>query len=119
MLSRDSLMCYISGTASIRGEKSVDAGDPIAQAVTTMENIDYLVSPENLSRNGADVAVGAPRYELLRVSVKRREDMAALKEYMCDRYPSANLLFLNTDVCRSELLVEIEGIASYGGGDKV
>ncbi len=113
VLSRGSLMSYISGTASIRGEKSVGAGDVIAQTVTTMENIDYLVSPENLARYGATVSVGAPHYDLLRVYVKRREDMPAVRDYMCERYPMTSLVFLNTDVCRSELLVEIEGVASY------
>ncbi len=113
VLSRGSLMSYISGTASIRGEKSVGAGDVIAQTATTMENIDYLVSPENLSRYGAAVSVGAPRYELLRVYVKHAGDMPAVRDYMCGRYPGASLVFLNTDVCRSELLVEIEGVASY------
>jgi len=114
VLSESSRMSYISGTASIRGEKSVAEGDVIAQTATTMENIDYLVSPDNLIRNGATMAVGEPRYELLRVYVKRAGDMAAVREYMRSRYPDTGLLFLNTDVCRSELLVEIEGIASYG-----
>ncbi len=114
VLSGGSRMSYISGTASIRGEKSVGVGDVIAQTATTMENIDYLVSPDNLVRNGATMAVGEPRYELLRVYVKQADDMPAVRDYMRSRYPGVGLLFLNTDVCRSELLVEIEGIASYG-----
>lgn len=113
VLSRGSLMSYISGTASIRGERSVGRGDVIAQTATTMENIGYLVSPGNLARYGAGTKVVKPRYELLRVYVKHSGDMPAVRDYMCGRYPAASLVFLNTDVCRSELLVEIEGIVSY------
>jgi hypothetical protein len=65
-----------------------------------------LVSKDNIptQSNGS-------HYYLLRVYVKRKNDVAAVKDYMDTHYPAAKKHYLVADVCRSELLVEIEGIA--------
>ncbi|MDE7356397.1 MAG: PTS cellobiose transporter subunit IIC [Rikenellaceae bacterium] len=115
VLSAGSMMCYVSGTASIRGEESVAVGDVLAQTATTMENIDCLTSSDNLKRYGAVRPVGRGRYDMLRVYVKRADDMESVRDYMTARYPDTHMVFLHTDVCRDELLVEIEGIVSYAG----
>ena len=47
----DNRFCFISGTASIRGEKSTHVLSPAMQARQTIENINYLISEENLKRH--------------------------------------------------------------------
>lgn len=97
---------YISGTAAIKGEESNSSTCAAEQTAETMEIMDRLVSKENIPavNNGA-------RYNTLRVYVKRASDIAAVKEFMEEHYPVADKHYLIADICRPELLVEIEGIA--------
>ena len=100
--------CFVSGTAAIRGEESVDADSARMQTVRTIENIEYLVSKENLVR------FGCKPYELkctfLHVFIKNAEDYEEVKSVVEESYPQVPVLYSLADVCRSELLVEIEGI---------
>lgn len=104
---------YISGTASIRGEESVGLGNIEEQTKVTMENIDYLMSLRNIADCGSVSVLEVPKYALLRVYVKRENDMEWVSRYMRENHPETALVFLNTDVCRDELLIEIEGVALY------
>ena len=96
----------ISGTAAIKGECSNYSTDAVEQAAETMEIMDRLTSKENIpvENNGS-------RYDLLRVYVKRENDIPAVCEYMQSHYPAAMKHYLVADVCRPELLIEIEGVA--------
>lgn len=101
---------YVSGTASILGEKTVHEGDVEKQTLTTIENIKRLFSRENQEKLGLDFDVNMIQFSHLRVYVKHRKDMP-LVEKVCDaelNYKSS--LFLESDVCRENLLVEIEGV---------
>lgn len=97
---------FISGTAAIKGEQSINSLNAAEQTAETMNIMDRLVSKENIpaESNGS-------QYHLLRVYVKRKEDIDAVKEYMEIHYPTTMKHYLVADVCRPELLVEIEGIA--------
>ncbi|MBR5593558.1 MAG: hypothetical protein IKW46_05730 [Bacteroidaceae bacterium] len=96
----------ISGTAAIKGECSNYSNDAVEQAAETMEIMDKLTSKENIpvENNGS-------QYDLLRVYVKREQDIPAVKEYIQSHYPAAQKHYLVADVCRPELLIEIEGVA--------
>ncbi len=96
----------ISGTAAIKGECSNYSTDAVEQAAETMEIMDRLTSKENIpvENNGS-------RYDLLRVYVKRESDIPAVCDYMQSHYPAAQKHYLVADVCRPELLIEIEGVA--------
>ena len=48
----DQACCFVSGTAAIRGEQSMDANSASYQTIQTIANIEYLVSKENLERYG-------------------------------------------------------------------
>jgi enamine deaminase RidA (YjgF/YER057c/UK114 family) len=100
--------CFVSGTAAIRGEESMDASSAKLQTIKTLENIEYLVSKENLVR------FGCKPYDLnlvkLQVFVKNKEDYNEVKAVVEERYPHVQTIYTIADVCRSELLVEIEGI---------
>lgn len=97
---------YISGTAAIKGERSTDSDDTVSQADTTMQIMNNLISKENIPTpcNGA-------KYDLLRIYVKHEDAIPAVKEYMNAHYPATPKHYLVSDICRPELLIEIEGIA--------
>jgi enamine deaminase RidA (YjgF/YER057c/UK114 family) len=97
---------FVSGTASIVGHETIHPGDVIAQTRETLANIDALLEEANR-------VVGAPRYALdtlkLKVYVRRPADLEAIRGALAPRLrPSTSIVFLRADVCREELLVEIE-----------
>ena len=100
--------CFVSGTAAIRGEESVDTHSVGLQTVRTIENIEYLVSNENLVRHGCRAC--ELKYLFLQVFVKNREDYDEVRRAVEAAYPCVTTIYTVADVCRSELLVEIEGI---------
>lgn len=100
--------CFVSGTAAIRGEESKDTSSARLQTIKTIENIEYLVSKENLVRFGCkpyDL-----KYVKLHVFIKNAEDYEEVKRVVEEHYPQMPVVYTIADVCRSELLVEIEGI---------
>lgn len=100
--------CFVSGTAAIRGEASMDASSAKLQTIMTIENIEHLVSKENL------VKYGCKPYDLkyvqLQVFIKNEEDYEEVRAVVEQAYPNMAVVYSIADVCRSELLVEIEGI---------
>lgn len=100
--------CFVSGTAAIRGEESVDANSAQLQTVRTIENIEHLVSKENLER------FGCRPYDLkcakLHIFIKRPEDYEVVRAEVERAYPQTPAIYTVADVCRGELLVEIEAI---------
>lgn len=101
---------YISGTAAIRGEESC-LNDIVQQTRLTMENIDYLIGKENRVRAGVNINA-VEKYALIRVYLKNVEDVEVVREYINKHYPDIPKFFLFADVCREELLIEIEGVAT-------
>ena len=97
---------YISGTAAIKGECSNRTENTVEQAAETMEIMNRLIATDNIPtrNNGA-------QYDLLRVYVKRECDIPATSEYMQQHYPTVPKHYSVADICRPELLIEIEGIA--------
>ena len=102
-------MVYISGTAAIRGEASC-MEDLTSQTRLTMENIDYLTSGDNLKNSGV-AEVGSLKYRAMRAYLKNRTDWNLAKEWLDKNYPTVDMLYLWADICREELLIEIEGFA--------
>lgn len=103
---------WISGTASIVNAESVHIGDAAKQTEQTIDNIEQLIGPDNLARHGLPGA-GASLTDLakVRVYIKRREDYEACREICERRFGSVPAIYAVADVCRSDLLVEIEGVA--------
>jgi enamine deaminase RidA (YjgF/YER057c/UK114 family) len=103
----DSGFLFISGTASIIGEKTVFTDDIAKQTLTTFNNIDHLVSINNLNKNKISVA-SKPLLLNYRVYLKNESDYATVKA-LCDTHYGTNKGFIvKADICRSNLLVEIE-----------
>jgi chorismate lyase/3-hydroxybenzoate synthase len=97
---------FVSGTASIVGHETIHRGDVIAQTRETLVNISALLAEANRM-------VGSARYSLndlqLKVYVRRPADLPAIKATLSSRTAAA-AVYLNADICREDLLVEIEAV---------
>lgn len=108
VVSEHDRIIYISGTAAIRGEKSLTGVCVQKQTETTLENIDFLISEHNLQKAGI---AGRGELQMIRVYLKHPGDLMPVKEYVQQRLGRLPVLYLLADVCREELLVEVEGVA--------
>ncbi|MBL8258880.1 MAG: hypothetical protein JNM60_03585 [Candidatus Competibacteraceae bacterium] len=97
---------YISGTASIVGHASRH-DDLSGQLEETLANLDALLAEaERRAENPLALA-------LLKIYVRPELDPAPLRERIARTFGERTpLLFLRADICRRELLLEIEGLAT-------
>jgi chorismate lyase / 3-hydroxybenzoate synthase len=108
----------VGGTASIVGEESLHDRDARQQALETFENLAELVAAARRQIAGAVTGSDAPRaafdaFTELRVYVVRDSDAPLLREMVTERFGrTARIEFAQADLCRRELLVEIEGVAT-------
>lgn len=117
-LRRDGSRCHllVGGTASIRGEASRHLTDLEAQLEETLVNLEALVIAASRSEASSDIT-GEPMSELsafrhLRVYHPRLADRPVLAERIEASFPALECLeWIRSDLCRPELLVEIEGLA--------
>jgi enamine deaminase RidA (YjgF/YER057c/UK114 family) len=98
---------FISGTAAIMGEKTANPGDAEQQTRLTINNIDRLVSKDNLLKN--NIEPRDLRYNYLRIYLKHKKDFRKVREICLERYGSVPIVWLQADICRKDLEVEIEG----------
>lgn len=110
---------FISGTASIVGHASVHAGDVRRQTEESLVNV-AAVRTAAEQRSGLAFPAREMSHTLY---VRRTEDLAVVREIFERNVgagsPAAQeAIYLQADVCRAELLVEIEahGFATNTGG---
>jgi len=103
---------WVSGTASIVDSESRHLGDPEKQTAQTIDNIERLISADNFTAHGLKGA-GARLQDLakIRVYVKRAEDLAKCRAVCERRFGPVPAIYAAADICRPELLIEIEGVA--------
>ncbi len=101
---------YVSGTAAIRGERSLSDDEIAEQTVATLENIEYLIGRPNLKKQGIKYP-RKNRITIFRVYLKSEEFLDPARKIVAGRYSGVPVLYLKSDICRDELLVEIEGVA--------
>ena len=87
-------------------------GDVDKQTHTTIDNIFGLFSRENQDELGLDFQIPDIFFSHLRVYVKHKSDIPAVRRICEARLHAKSALYLESDICREELLVEIEGIFS-------
>jgi len=102
----------VSGTASIVDAHTCHIGNIVGQTEQTIENIERLIAPENFARHGLQGS-GATLRDIakLRVYVKNLGDYEKCREVCERRLPRVPAIYLHADVCRPDLLVEIEAVA--------
>ena len=103
---------FVSGTASITNSESRHDGDAAAQTHQTLDNIEALISERNFEQHGgAGLGATLDDLALVRVYIKRQEDYAKTRAACEERLGELPIIYAIADVCRPELLVEIEGVA--------
>lgn len=116
-LNRNQPRLFVSGTASIIGHESRHIGDVAAQCDVALANIERLIGSDNLMRHDVQVKRDDLSFDTVKVYVRRAADVPLVAS-KCARYfddPDFRIGYLNVDICRSELLVEIEATASVRG----
>ena len=105
-------MILISGTASITRSETQHLGDAVAQTSETLANIEALISEANLTRHGLPgFGCTLANLGVARVYIKRPADYPAVRAICESRLGQVPVTYTLADVCRPQLLVEIEGIA--------
>jgi len=100
---------FISGTASIIGHRSVHIGDVVAQTKETLANIEAVAGEANRVSSKVRYDLGSMSYKAY---LRRTEDFDAVHNVLLqDIGPDVQVVYLQADICRQDLLVEIEAIA--------
>lgn len=104
---------YISGTAAILGQKTIEQQAIADQTLITIQNINDLISFSNLKANGVSVPnnIEAPSY--LRAYVKNMRDIPKVRKICNEYFKDIPALYLVSDICRDNLAVEIEALAGF------
>jgi chorismate lyase/3-hydroxybenzoate synthase len=102
---------FISGTASVVGHESRHIDRPGEQTQETMSNLRALMA------HAADVSDAMPNLQpsrgTFKVYVRYPEHLARIQQTLsASAIAPSRILYLQGDLCRRELLVEIEGIVT-------
>ncbi len=102
---------FISGTASVVGHESRHTGLPDTQTLETVDNLRALVAhADELSGTTRSHQSSRGRYK---VYVPQPEHLAAIQQALdIPLFASSQIVYLQGDLCRRELLVEIEGVVT-------
>jgi chorismate lyase / 3-hydroxybenzoate synthase len=98
---------YISGTASIVDHETLHAGDLGAQLDETLRNLEVVLQ----SAIGREHTLGGlDKESLVKVYLRYAEDWSSVRTAVEGAVGSASLLCVQGDLCRSDLLLEIEAV---------
>lgn len=92
----------ISGTAAVVGHASAHHDDLDAQLEETLLNLEALLA-------SAHMATVFDTQSPMKVYVRHAADAPRVREFLQRRLPGVPALLLHGDICRRELLVEIDG----------
>jgi chorismate lyase/3-hydroxybenzoate synthase len=106
----------IGGTASIRGEDSLHVGDLAGQVKETLGNLASLVnsacSGDTETGSEPELEAWLPRFRELRIYRPRRADADRILDLVLPGFTGVSRVeLLEAELCRAELLVEVEGVA--------
>ena len=102
----ESAALFISGTASIVGHRSLHVGDVAAQTREALVNIEALIGEANRRASGARFSLDTLA---CKVYVRRPGDLATIRRELDAAVGAASrAVYLQADICRQDLLVEIE-----------
>ncbi len=99
---------FVSGTASIVGHQTVHRGEVRAQTAESLDNIDALLVAARPHVRSRAFTLSDLAY---RVYVRDAADLVEVRDVIAARVGDVPIVYLLADVCRSDLLVEIEAQA--------
>lgn len=99
-------LLFLSGTASIVGHTTLHADDVMAQTDESLTNVEAVLD-ETCRKTGRECTLGNLEYI---VYIRQPADLSKVQAVM-ERRIGANVraTYLQADICRTDLLVEIEG----------
>ncbi|MDB5829992.1 MAG: endoribonuclease protein [Variovorax sp.] len=115
---------FISGTASIIGHETVHGGDVREQTRETLRNLAAVVDAANKAAGDLEAPYDAARFTVPALDcviyVRHIADVAAIREIIDEvlgagSHFATHAVVLEADICRSDLLVEIEAHAVASG----
>ena len=102
---------FVSGTSSVVGHDTVHAGNVEAQMEETLRNLDAIIA-EAAKKVGSNR--GLRDLAVAKIYVRRPADNEVLCARLREALPDTQLLFLQSDICRKDLLLEIDGVVKLG-----
>ena len=100
---------FVAGTASIVGHATQHQGDTVKQTRETLSNIDALL--DRVHTECPELLVAKPSEGILKVFVRNQADMYAVRQAIeGHELGQGSIIYVLGEMCRKELLVEIEGI---------
>jgi chorismate lyase/3-hydroxybenzoate synthase len=103
----------VAGTASIRGEQSMHANDLASQLDETFANLRALLG----AAQGPDAVNHLNSFTDVRVYYLRSADAQPTERIVRSMFANqVRLQLVRADICRADLLVELEGVARLGRG---
>ncbi len=99
----------IAGTASVVGHASEHIGEPHKQTLEILHNLNALIT-QTEQRHGITRGQWYGQ-ALFKIYIRHPEHFVAIRSILKEQLPShTQVLYLQGEMCRSELLLEIEGI---------
>jgi len=107
-------LLFISGTASIVGHRTVHAGDASGQTRESLANIAAVLEQANRHTRGRPYTLADLGY---RIYVRHAADFPRVQEIFTAIVGAAAATYVQADICRTDLLVEIEAQAWQATGE--
>jgi chorismate lyase / 3-hydroxybenzoate synthase len=109
--SDGTMQLFISGTSSVVGHESQHPGQVEMQARETITNLLALIERAECCPSG--VEAGSGPQSIFKVYVRNPDHLGLVRRALQDPlFLSSRLIYLQADLCRKELLVEIEGLVT-------
>ncbi len=100
---------FVSGTSSILGHQSQHQFNVENQVNLTLDNIEVLLN--HVKKGGGSFPVTIENLNLLKVYIRQEKDLPAIEHIIQRRFTQkVPVLYLRGDICRRELMVEVEGL---------
>ncbi len=101
----------ISGTASVVGHRSVHIGEPYKQILEIIHNLNTLIGHTERLHRGTRGRWSSGA--VFKIYIRQPEHFATIRNLFEERLPSdAQVLYLQGEMSRRELLAEVEGLLS-------
>jgi hypothetical protein len=99
---------HVSGTAAVIGQETIGAGNISRQIAISIENIINLTEPERINKLASVKRSYRQKLLIIRVYIRNQNDFIKVREVCEDKFPGVPAVYVEGDLCRDDLLVEIE-----------
>lgn len=101
---------FVSGTASVVGHLTLHPYSLNEQITVTLENLELLLAHVTRKHAAKEGSLPQVQAEVLKVYVRNAADLGDIKARVEQAYPQVPVVYVTADICRADLLLEIDGI---------